>query len=117
MEENPRLIKQTQQPSAHLPCACSGAPSCKAPFALLCVLNAKYVHAAPAPYCLAAGVSAFAPDISVAVCEVIDFGEYDNPAKNFSRNAAMTFAAGRHLEPAERLYLYLDHLNTRVAHG
>ena len=69
MEENPRLIKQTQQPSAHLPCACSGAPSCKAPFALLCVLNAKYVHAAPAPYCLAAGVSAFAPDISVAVCE------------------------------------------------
>lgn len=56
-------------------------------------------------------------DISVDVSEVIDFGEYDNPAKNFSRNAAMTFAAGRRLEPAERLYLYLDHLNTRVAHG
>ena len=56
-------------------------------------------------------------DISVDVSEVIDFGEYDNPAKNFSRNAAMTFAAGRCLEPAERLYLYLDRLNTRVAHG
>lgn len=56
-------------------------------------------------------------DISVDVSEVIDFGEYDNPAKNFSRNAAMTFAAGRRLEPAERLYLYLDHLNSRVAHG
>ena len=56
-------------------------------------------------------------DISVDVSEVIDFGEYDNPAKNFSRNAAMTFAAGRRLEPAERLYLYLYPLNTRVAHG
>lgn len=56
-------------------------------------------------------------DLSVDVSEVIDFGEYDNPAKNFSRNAAMTFAAGRRLEPAERLYLYLDHLNARVAHG
>ncbi len=56
-------------------------------------------------------------DVSVDVSEVIDFGEYEKAAKNFSRNAAMTFAPGRQLEPAERLYLYLDHLNTRVAHG
>ncbi len=55
-------------------------------------------------------------DISVDVSEVIDFGEYEKPTKNFSRNAALTFAAGRQLEPAERLYLYLDHLNTRVSH-
>ena len=56
-------------------------------------------------------------DDSVDVTEVIDFGEYEKPAKNFSRNAALTFAPGRTLEPAERLYLYLDHLNARVAHG
>jgi hypothetical protein len=56
-------------------------------------------------------------DTSVDVSEVIDFGEYASPAKNFSRNAALTFAAGRQLEPAERLYLYLDHLNARVSHG
>lgn len=56
-------------------------------------------------------------DNSVDVSEVIDFGEYEKISKNFSRNAALTFAPGRTLEPAERLYLYLDHLNTRVAHG
>ncbi len=55
-------------------------------------------------------------DTSVDVDNVIDFGEYASPAKNFSRNAALAFAAGRRLEPAERLYLYLDHLGTRVAH-
>jgi hypothetical protein len=56
-------------------------------------------------------------DRSVDVGNVIDFGEYDGPAKNFSRNAALAFAPGRRLEPAERLYLYLDHLSTRVAHA
>ena len=56
-------------------------------------------------------------DTSVDVNNVIDFGEYASPAKNFSRNAALSFAPGRRLEPAERLYLYLDHLNARVSHG
>ncbi len=56
-------------------------------------------------------------DVSVDVNNVIDFGEWASAEKNFSRNAAMTFAPGRHLAPAERLYLYLDHLQQRVAHG
>jgi len=56
-------------------------------------------------------------DVSVDVNNVIDFGEWASAEKNFSRNAAMTFAPGRHLPPAERLYLYLDHLQQRVAHG
>lgn len=55
-------------------------------------------------------------DTSVDVDNVIDFGEYDQPSKNFSRNAALAFAPGRRLAPAERLYLYLDHLGSRVAH-
>lgn len=56
-------------------------------------------------------------DVSVDVNNVIDFGEWTSAEKNFSRNAAMTFAPGRHLQPAERLYLYLDHLQQRMAHG
>lgn len=55
-------------------------------------------------------------DRSVDVDNVIDFGEYASPSKNFSRNAALAFAPGRRLEPAERLYLYLDHLSARVSH-
>lgn len=55
-------------------------------------------------------------DRSVDVDNVIDFGEYASPSKNFSRNAALAFAPGRRLEPAERLYLYLDHLSVRVSH-
>jgi hypothetical protein len=55
-------------------------------------------------------------DKSVDVDNVIDFGEYDSPAKNFSRNAALAFAPGRQLQPAERLYLYLGHLGERVSH-
>jgi hypothetical protein len=56
-------------------------------------------------------------DDSVDVDNVIDFGDYASPAKNFSRNAALAFASGRRLEPAERLYLYLDHLGARVAYA
>lgn len=56
-------------------------------------------------------------DVSVDVNNVIDFGEWSSAEKNFSRNAAMTFAPGMHLPPAERLYLYLDHLQQRAAHG
>ena len=37
--------------------------------ALLCALNAKYIHSSLAPWCLAAGVSAYAPEISASVCE------------------------------------------------
>jgi hypothetical protein len=56
-------------------------------------------------------------DQSVDIDNVIDFGEYDQPSKNFSCNAALAFAPGRRLEPAERLYLYLDHLGARAANG
>lgn len=55
-------------------------------------------------------------DTSVDFNDVIDFGEWRSPARNFSRNAAMAFAPGRGLEPAERLYLYLEHLGGKVAH-
>ncbi len=37
--------------------------------ALLCVLNAKYVHSSPAPWCLLAGVREYAPNISAQVLE------------------------------------------------
>ena len=33
------------------------------PTILLSVINAKYVHAASAPWCLAAGVKAYAPEL------------------------------------------------------
>lgn len=56
-------------------------------------------------------------DASVDLNNVIDFGEWVSADKNFSRNAAMMFAPGRHLEPAERIYLYLDHLQGRMAYG
>jgi hypothetical protein len=49
---------------------------------------------------------------------VIDFGEWTSAAKaNFSRNAALTFAPTANLMPAERLYLYLDHLRRRASGG
>ncbi|WP_201313202.1 hypothetical protein [Dyella sp. EPa41] len=56
-------------------------------------------------------------DVSVDVNNVIDFGQWVSAEKNFSCNAAMTFAPGQSLPPAERLHLYLDHLQQRVAHG
>ena len=37
--------------------------------AALCALNAKYVHSSLAPWCLLAGVRAFAPDIDAYVVE------------------------------------------------
>jgi hypothetical protein len=49
---------------------------------------------------------------------VIDFGEWTaQAASNFSRNAALSFGANTNLQPAERLYLYLDHLKRRMASG
>jgi len=56
-------------------------------------------------------------DASVDDNNVIDFGQWVSIDKNFSRNAAMAFAPGYNLLPAERLYLYIDHLQQRVAHG
>lgn len=56
-------------------------------------------------------------DADVDTNNVIDFGEWTNVAKNFSRNAAMAFAPTRNLFPAERLYLYLDYLGRKVRHG
>lgn len=55
-------------------------------------------------------------DVDVDVGDVIDFGEWVSSAENFSRNAAMAFAPGRTLMPAERLYLYLDYLGQKVQH-
>jgi hypothetical protein len=86
--------------------------------------EAVFLHELASAYCVlsdaqlgrAALEDARYADTSVDVDNVIDFGEYASPAKNFSRNAALAFAPGRRLEPAERLYLYLDHLGTRVAH-
>ena len=52
----------------------------------------------------------------VDVNNVIDFGEWTSVARNFSRNAAMTFAPERGLLPAERLYLYLDFLDQKAQH-
>ncbi|WP_363799846.1 hypothetical protein ABU614_06975 [Lysobacter firmicutimachus] len=56
-------------------------------------------------------------DVSVDTNGVIDFGQWAGAEKNFSRNAALAFAPGRLLAPAERLYLYLDHLQRKAAHG
>jgi len=54
----------------------------------------------------------------VDVNNVIDFGEWNSEEEsNFSRNAALTFAPDANLLPAERLYLYLDHLKKRAANG
>lgn len=36
----------------------------------LCVLNAKYVHASPAPWCLAGGIKVYAPELYHRVCVV-----------------------------------------------
>lgn len=54
----------------------------------------------------------------VDVNNVIDFGEWTKPKKsNFSRNAAMSFSSEVDLQPAERIYLYLEHLSRRAHHG
>ena len=37
--------------------------------ALLCALNAKYIHSSLAPWCLAAAVHEYAPEIRASVCE------------------------------------------------
>ena len=41
----------------------------KSPFAALCCLNSKYIHASLAPWCLLAGINTYAPQISACVAE------------------------------------------------
>ncbi|ABF09704.1 hypothetical protein [Cupriavidus metallidurans] len=50
--------------------------------------------------------------------EVIDFGQWVSAAStNFSRNAAMSFRPGESLQPAERIFMYIEHVQRKVAHG
>lgn len=49
---------------------------------------------------------------------VIDFGQFEGTEKaNFSGNAAMLFRQGEKLEPAERLYMYMEHVQRKVANA
>ena len=47
---------------------------------LLCVLNAKYIHASPAPWCLKAGVKEYAPEIYD--CVHIEEATVNTPIEN-----------------------------------
>ncbi len=50
--------------------------------------------------------------------DVIDFGQWkEATTANFSRNAALTFRVGEHLDPAERLYMYMAHVQRRATGG
>jgi hypothetical protein len=54
-------------------------------------------------------------DDNVDANNIIDFGEWESQANaNFSCNAALSFAPMTHLQPAERLYLYIDHIRQRA---
>lgn len=55
-------------------------------------------------------------DDDVDTNDVIDFGEWSAlEASNFSFNAAMAFRPGEKLWPAERLYMYMEHMQQRAA--
>ncbi len=57
-------------------------------------------------------------DADVDTNEVIDFGEWSAlKASNFSFNAAMAFRPGDPLQPAERLFMYMEHMQRRAAHA
>lgn len=57
-------------------------------------------------------------DDDVDTNDVIDFGEWSTlEASNFSFNAAMAFRPGEKLRPAERLYMYMEHMQQRAAHA
>lgn len=50
--------------------------------------------------------------------EVIDFGQWvDAASTNFSRNAAMSFRPGESLQPAERIFMYIEHVQRKAGHG
>lgn len=56
-------------------------------------------------------------DDDVDTNDVIDFGEWSTlEASNFSFNAAMAFRPDEKLWPAERLYMYMEHMQQRAAH-
>lgn len=57
-------------------------------------------------------------DDDVDTNEVIDFGQWSNATStNFSRNAAMSFRPGESLQPAERIFMYIEHVQRKAAHG
>lgn len=57
-------------------------------------------------------------DTDVDNNEVIDFGQWANPVStNFSRNAAMSFRPGESLQPAERIFMYIEHVQRKAGHG
>lgn len=50
--------------------------------------------------------------------EVIDFGQWASADRtNFSRNAAMAFRPGESLQPAERIFMYIEHVQRKAGHG
>lgn len=54
-------------------------------------------------------------DADVDNNEVIDFGQWARPASaNFSRNAALSFRPGDRLQPAERLFMYIEHVQSKA---
>ncbi|AOJ16658.1 hypothetical protein WJ02_24425 [Burkholderia vietnamiensis] len=57
-------------------------------------------------------------DTDVDNNEVIDFGQWVDPTRtNFSRNAALSFRPGETLQPAERIFMYIEHVQRKAAHG
>lgn len=57
-------------------------------------------------------------DTDVDNNEVIDFGQWANPmSTNFSCNAAMSFRPGESLQPAERIFMYMEHVQRKASHG
>lgn len=57
-------------------------------------------------------------DKDVDTNEVIDFGQWSSAtSSNFSRNAAMSFRPGEALQPAERIFMYIEHVQRRACHG
>lgn len=57
-------------------------------------------------------------DDHVDTNDVIDFGQWNNARQaNFSTNAALSFRPGKNLAPAERLYMYMAHMQERAIHG
>ncbi len=57
-------------------------------------------------------------DENVDTNDVIDFGQWSEASKtNFSRNSALSFRPGERLNPAERLYMYMAHVQRRAAGG
>lgn len=55
-------------------------------------------------------------DADVDNNEVIDFGQWVRPASaNFSRNAALSFRPGDRLQPAERLFMYIEHVQRKAS--